>query len=101
MGGYGIAPVASGWQRPVHHSSPFVRVGTRERAVGLVDLVRLARSKAAEPHRSVRIPDDQVQDATASPLPAFEPGACYLEVRLAQMHLRDRRELWRGFLPLS
>jgi hypothetical protein len=69
--------------------------------VGLVDLVRLARSKAAEPHTSVRIPDGQVADATVSPLPAFEPGGCYLEVRLAQMHLRDRREWWRSFLPLS
>jgi hypothetical protein len=32
---------------------------------------------------------------------AFAPGKTYVELRLAQMHLRDRRVLWRDFLPLG
>jgi hypothetical protein len=72
-----------------------------EGTLSMTDLIRAVRRKAAKPYVCVRIPADRVIAATASPLPAFEAGRCYLEVRLAQMHLRDRREWWRGFLPLA
>src|SRR4051794_32369251 len=31
----------------------------------------------------------------------FAPDATYIELRLTQMHLRDRREYWQEFIPLT
>lgn len=57
--------------------------------------------RQGSPSVGIRIPNDKVFDSSTSPLAAFAPGQSYLEVRLAWMHLRNAREVWRSFLPLA
>jgi hypothetical protein len=47
-----------------------------------------------------RIPDEQVfkEDFTSQPLVKDRD---YFEIRLSEMFLRDKREYWRGFVPLG
>ncbi len=46
------------------------------------------------------IPDENVMDEGFSPQ-LFEPEKSYFEIRLAEMFLKDQREYWREFIPLS
>jgi hypothetical protein len=47
-----------------------------------------------------RIPDSHVLDEGFSPQ-AFEPEKGYFQIVLSEMFLRDRRQFWQGFVPLS
>jgi hypothetical protein len=62
-------------------------------------LDRLLRS-SSERKFHARVPDDHVlgDDATAL---GFVPDEAYFEIRLAEMHLRDKREYWAGYVPFG
>ncbi len=47
-----------------------------------------------------RVPDDHVQGQGAATVD-FVPDEAYFEIRLAEMHLRDKREYWVGYLPFA
>jgi hypothetical protein len=60
---------------------------------------RVARSRS-ERRFYARVPDDHVRDQGAAPVD-FVPDEAYFEIRLAEMHLRDKREYWAGYLPFA
>lgn len=62
------------------------------------DIERLLRSQTIRKFYG-RIPDDHVADASYAPL-VFEPDEAYFLITLSEMYLRDRREYWRGFIPV-
>lgn len=67
----------------------------------LKTLVEWLKSRPAIAAPTWRVPPQRVFESTTSGLEAFPPRECYLEVRLAQLHLRDRREWWREFVPMT
>lgn len=46
------------------------------------------------------MPDHHVQGQGAATAD-FAPDEAYFEIRLAEMHLRDKREYWAGYLPFA
>lgn len=69
--------------------------------MGYRGLVGRVRARAAAPYPIAPIPKPNVFESTPSGRPDFAQGDCYLEVRLAQLHLRHQRDWWREFLPLA
>jgi hypothetical protein len=68
--------------------------------MSLRELVSRAKSKPTEPNATCRVPAGNVERSTSSGT-TFTAGTSYLELRLAHMHLRDRREWWQQYLPLA
>ncbi len=65
--------------------------------IGFID--RVMRTRTEHKFYS-RIPDNHVLDEGFSSK-AFEPHKGYFQIRLSEMFLRDKREYWQGFVPLS
>ena len=47
-----------------------------------------------------RVPEDHVLDGNFASV-RIKPNANYFQIRLAEMYLRDKREYWRDFNPLT
>src|SRR5271165_169358 len=47
-----------------------------------------------------RVPEDHVLDGDFASV-SIRPNANYFQIRLAEMYLRDKREYWRDFNPLT
>jgi len=67
--------------------------------IGTALFDRLARSRSERKFHA-QVPDDHLLDGDASAV-AFAPDEAYFEIRLAEMHLRDRREYWVGYVPFG
>jgi hypothetical protein len=66
------------------------------------DLLSRARGSASVQSASFPIPAERVLDKpTDADVEAFSIGETYLEIRVSQMFLKDRREYLRGFVPLA
>ncbi len=59
---------------------------------------RVLRSQAVRKFYA-RVPDDHVLDDSYTPV-AFGSDEAYFVLTLSEMYLRDRREYWRGFIPV-
>jgi hypothetical protein len=69
--------------------------------MALTDLISKALHRRPAPMVAVRLAAGQVDQSTGSPVDDFVPEETYLEIDLAQMHLRFAGEWWREFLPLA
>jgi hypothetical protein len=66
----------------------------------MAEVLEAFMRQPAERKFYARVPDDHVLDG-GSPGRKFIAEQSYFELRLAEMFLRDRRQYWRGFVPLA
>lgn len=69
--------------------------------MAIANLLKRVKAREARPYPVLAIPAVRVFESTPSPIDTFAPRTSYLEVRLAQLHLRNRGEWWREFVPLA
>jgi hypothetical protein len=67
--------------------------------VKISKLVHSILWRRAEPFPTFRVHPDRVHGSRTSDAPRFIPNQTYFEIRMSQMHLRDRRDLWVRYIP--
>jgi hypothetical protein len=69
-------------------------------STGLLKFLNAVMHEKREKKFSARIVDSHILNGIGDSTP-FMPNASYFQIRLAEMYLREKRELWTEFIPLG